>query len=105
MTVPARPSARCRTLVLEVSRYLDGDLTPALRRTIERHIHACACCEEVAARLRRTVAACRAEGKRWPPGVVMSRAAERIRALIAREGPPLIEIPQRRRSVSGPGRR
>ena len=38
MTVPTRPSARCRALLLELSRYLDGDLTPARRRTIERHI-------------------------------------------------------------------
>ena len=97
MTVPARPSARCRTLLLELSRYLDGDLTPARRRTVERHIKACACCGTMAARLRRTVAACRAEGKRRPPRDVMSRAAERIRVLIAREG--------RRRSTSGPARR
>ena len=63
MTVPTRPSARCRTLLLELSRYLDGDLTPARRRAVERHIKTCACCGTMAARLRRTVAACRAEGK------------------------------------------
>jgi anti-sigma factor RsiW len=84
MTVPSPPSARCRTLLLELSRYLDGDLTPARRRTIERHINACACCGTMVARLRRTVAACRAEGKKRPPRDVMLRAAERIRALIAR---------------------
>ena len=39
MTVPTRPSARCRALLLELSRYLDGDLTPARRRTVERHIN------------------------------------------------------------------
>ena len=38
MTGPIRPSARCRSLLLELSRYLDGDLTPARGRTIERHI-------------------------------------------------------------------
>ena len=86
MMVSTRPSARCRTLLLEVSQYLDGDLTPARRRTVERHIDACACCGTMAARLRRTVAACRAEGKKRPPRSVMSRAAERIRALVAREG-------------------
>ena len=42
MKARARPSARCRKLLLELSRYLDGDLTPARRRTIERHIGACA---------------------------------------------------------------
>ena len=98
MTVPSRrPSARCRALFLELSRYLDGDLTPARRRIVERHIKACACCGTMAARLRRTVAACRAAGKRRPPRDVMSRAAKRIRVLIAREG--------RRRSTSEPARR
>lgn len=83
MTVTARPSARCRTLFLELSRYLDGDLGPASRRTVERHIKACACCRTMDARLRRTVAACRDEGKRRPPRDVMSRAAKRIKALTA----------------------
>ncbi|MBI4485518.1 MAG: zf-HC2 domain-containing protein [Acidobacteria bacterium] len=86
MTVPTRPSARCRALLLELSRYLDGDLPAARRRTIERHIDACACCETMAARLRKTIAACRAEGRRRPPRAVTSRAAERIRMLVARGG-------------------
>jgi hypothetical protein len=97
MTAPARPSKRCRTLLSELSRYLDGDLTSARRRTVERHIKACACCGTMAARLRRTMAVCRAGGKRRPPKDVMSRAAERIRALIARK--------RRRRSTSGSARR
>ena len=82
MTVPARPSARCRALLLELSRYLDGELTPARRKTVERHIQACTCCGTMAARLRQTVAVCRAEGSRRPPRDVMSRAARRIRDLI-----------------------
>lgn len=86
MTGATRPSARCRALLLEVSHYLDGDLTPARRRTIERHIKTCGCCGTMAARLRTTVAACRAEGKKRPPRDVMSRAAKRIRMLVAREG-------------------
>jgi anti-sigma factor RsiW len=86
MTGPIRPSARCRALFEEVSRYLDGDLTPARRRTVERHINTCACCGAMAACLRRTVAACRAEGKSQLPRAVMSRMEKRIRALIAREG-------------------
>ena len=86
MTVPARPSARCRALVLELSRYLDDDLTPARRRTIDRHIKACACCEMMTARLRRVVDICRAEGKRRPPRDAMSRAAKRVKALVARRG-------------------
>ena len=82
MSVPTRPSARCRALLLELSRYLDDDLTPARRRMVERHIKACACCGRMIAGLRRTVAVCRAEGKRQPPRDVMSRAADRMRALL-----------------------
>ena len=86
MTAPDSPSARCRTLLLELSRYLDGDLTPARRQAIERHINACACCGTMAARLRRTMAACRAEGKRQLPRAVISRMEKRIKALTTREG-------------------
>jgi anti-sigma factor RsiW len=87
MTLQARPSARCRKLLLELSRYLDGELTPARRRTVERHVAACECCGTMAVRLRRTVAACRAAGGRRPPRDVIARAAGRIRALIARGAP------------------
>jgi anti-sigma factor RsiW len=101
VTVPARRSARCRALVLELSRYLDGDMTPARRRTVEQHIKACGCCGTMAARLRRTVAMCRAEGKKRPPRDVIARAAERIRALIARED----RRTQGRKSHGGQGAR
>lgn len=83
MTLRDRRSARCRKLLLELSRYLDGELTPARRLTVERHIAACECCGTMTARLRTTVAACRAEGGRRPPRDVRSRAADRIRTLIA----------------------
>jgi anti-sigma factor RsiW len=82
MKASSRPSARCRTLLLEVSRYLDGELTPARRRTIERHVKNCACCGTMAVGLRTMLIACRAEGKRRPPKAVMARAAKRIRRLI-----------------------
>lgn len=87
MTGPARPSARCRKLLLELSRSLDGDLTPGRRRAVERHVAACGCCATLAARLRQTVAACRAEGGRRPPRAVVARAADRIRALMAPDEP------------------
>ena len=86
MTSPSRPSPRCRALLLELSQYLDGDLTPARRRTIERHIHDCTCCGTMAAGLRKTIAACRADGKRRPPRAVVARAAQRIKALITGRG-------------------
>jgi anti-sigma factor RsiW len=85
MITPTRPSARCRTLLLAVSRYLDGDLTPARRRAVERHLETCRGCGTMAARLLSTIAACRAAGQRPPPRAVMSRAEKRVRTLIARE--------------------
>jgi anti-sigma factor RsiW len=83
MTAPRRPSPRCRALLAEVSKYLDGDLTPARRRIVERHLKACACCGTMEACLRKTIAACRAEGKVRLPRAVRSRAASRIRALLS----------------------
>lgn len=99
-TGPARPSARCRKLLLELSRYLDGELTPARRLVVERHIDACACCGTMAARLRRTVAACRAGQSRRPPRAVMARAADRVRALLAAGNRPPLAT-RRRRAGSG----
>jgi anti-sigma factor RsiW len=95
MTAQARPSARCRKLLLELSRYLDGELAPARCRHVEQHIGRCECCEAMAARLRRTVAACRAEGGRRPPRDVRTRAADRIRALIARGAPKPRKVTRR----------
>lgn len=79
-----RPSAKCRPLLMEMSRYLDDQLSPARRRSVEAHIASCRCCGSMAARLRTVVAACRAEGRRRPPRAVMTRAAARIRELLAR---------------------
>lgn len=83
-----RPSARCRARLLELSLYLDGDLSTARRRSVERHMKECECCGAMAANLRRTVAACRAVGARPMPRDVRARAAARIRALVASPGNP-----------------
>jgi anti-sigma factor RsiW len=82
MTSPVRPSRRCRALFEELSLYLDGDLTPARRRTVERHIKSCKCCGMMNQRLRLTLAACRAHATVRPPRAVMARAARRVRALL-----------------------
>lgn len=84
MSAGTRPSPRCRALLLEVSRYLDGDLPPARRRSVERHVESCECCGTMAGRLRATIALCREEGGKRPPLAVRSRAAARVRALMAR---------------------
>jgi anti-sigma factor RsiW len=83
MTAMTRPSTRCHALFLELSRDLDGELTPARRRRIERHIKTCACCGTMSECLRKTVAACRGEGQQPLPREVIARARARIRLLIA----------------------
>ena len=82
MTGSSRPSVRCRSLLPELSRYLDGDLTSAHRRTIERHIEGCTGCGTMAGRLRTTLAACRAAGEKRLPRAIRSRAVARIRAVL-----------------------
>lgn len=74
--------ARCRALLLELSRYLDGELTPARCRQIEQHIGACASCTTMAARLRETMDACRAAREQHLPDDVRERARARIKALL-----------------------
>ena len=86
----------CRALVEEFSRHLDGELTAARRRQLERHLAACDCCEELAARLRLTVAACRAASADPMPATVKARARARVRALLA--GMPRGAAPARSRS-------
>jgi anti-sigma factor RsiW len=83
----ARPSPACRRRLMELSRYLEGELSPARRRTIEQHIDDCACCARMARRMRQTVAACRAEGRRRLPRAVLAQAAAQIRALVAKAPP------------------
>ena len=82
MSAARRPSPHCRALLIELSRHLEGELTPARRRTIERHLEACTCCGPMAARLRRTIAACRAAGAVTLPAAVRARARARIKLLM-----------------------
>ena len=82
MSATPRPSPRCRALLLELSRYLDGELTPARRRVVARHIDACECCHTMSGRLRATIAACRAESGKQPPRAIRARAAARIKLLL-----------------------
>ena len=77
-----RPSPKCRAVLLDVSRYLDGELSPSRRRRVEAHIDSCRCCGTMAARLRAVIAACRAAGRTPAPRAVMARASTRIRKLL-----------------------
>lgn len=45
----------CRSLILELSNYLDGDLDPEFLRDIERHLAHCPDCRMVADTTRKTI--------------------------------------------------
>jgi anti-sigma factor RsiW len=85
MTPSGRPDARCRALLLELSRYLDGELTPARCRAVERHLESCGCCSTKARCLRTTIRACRAARDERLPSDRRQRARARVRALLGEQ--------------------
>lgn len=82
MTSPHHPKGSCRSLVVELSEYLDGTLTPARVRAIERHLAECPCCDVFADSLRRAMAACQAVGRSRLPRDVERRARTRIARIL-----------------------
>jgi anti-sigma factor RsiW len=86
-----RPTDRCRALLEQLSRYLDGDLPAVERRAIEKHLRTCPCCQHMADGLKHTVDACHKAGVARLPADVRSRAKARIATLLA-SGP----VPSRR---------
>jgi anti-sigma factor RsiW len=81
----------CLDLLGQLSEYLDGELSPARCRAIERHLQDCPCCGEVADSIRRAVAVCRQAGTRRLPPAVRARARRRIVDLL--EAPPAAAHP------------
>ena len=73
----------CRAQLAELFAYLDGELSAARCRVIERHLANCECCEGLAAGLRRAIAACRASGRERLPSRVRARAQARVARLLA----------------------
>ena len=88
----------CLDLLGELSDYLDGDLSPARCRAIERHLEACPCCDQFADGLRRAIAVCRHAGVKRLPRDVRSRAQARIDALLGTSVP----VPMRRARSTPP---
>lgn len=85
------PSPACQRQLLELSAYLEGELTPDKMAELDAHLARCECCGRMAASLRRTIALCRSQEARTLPADVQARAQERIRRLLARDasgGPP-----------------
>ncbi len=73
---------RCADFLERLSRYLDDELAAADRRTIERHLRDCPCCEDVLESLRHTLTVCREEGRPDLPPAVRQRAMARVSDLL-----------------------
>jgi anti-sigma factor RsiW len=86
MTAGRITNAECRRRALEISEYLDGDLSPVRSAALQRHLESCECCTEFAASLRQAVLACREVGLCRLPEGVLSRARERVAALLGATG-------------------
>jgi len=83
MTTTASRRTHCQELLEELFHYLDGELSPARCRAIERHLADCPCCGRLAARVRRAISVCQAAGKSRLPPSVRRQARTRIEALLA----------------------
>jgi anti-sigma factor RsiW len=81
----SRPPARCLALLGELSRYLDDEMTPRERRTIDAHCRDCTRCRRMIAGLRRTIDLCRATRSAPLPPKVRARAAARVARLLQTE--------------------
>jgi len=78
-----RPHDRCRELLEQLSRYVDGELTGAERRAVVTHLKKCPCCQTMAESLQHTVEVCRKAGAARLPAQVRARARARIATLLA----------------------
>jgi anti-sigma factor RsiW len=72
----------CRAQLAELFAYLDGELSAARCRVIERHLTNCECCDRLAAGLRSAIAACRVSGRERLPSQVRARAQARVARLL-----------------------
>ena len=82
MSAPLRPE--CRARLERLFAYIDGELSAARARTLERHLAACECCAELQRDLRQVVLASRAAGATRLPQQVRRRARARIDSLLGR---------------------
>jgi anti-sigma factor RsiW len=74
---------RCQDLLERLSRYIDGELSPADRSSVEQHLRDCPCCEKILHGLEHTVDLCREQGRPELPPDVRARALQRVQQLMA----------------------
>ena len=75
-------SPKCQQQLLELSAYLEGDLTPERMAALDTHLAGCECCGRLADSLRAAISLCQSDAARALPAEVESRAHERVRALL-----------------------
>jgi anti-sigma factor RsiW len=75
----------CRTILANISAYLDGELESTACAAIEQHCQECASCAALVSGLRETVGLCRKAGSIPLPEAVRQRAREKVRELLDRE--------------------
>jgi anti-sigma factor RsiW len=72
----------CGDRLDDVFAWLDGELTPARARVVEKHVAGCESCGGLAEDLRRAIAACRMAGDCRMPTSVHRLARARARKLL-----------------------
>jgi len=70
----------CRELLMRMAQGVEGDLSPAERRALARHLAGCERCGEFSDSLKRTIQLCREAGA----PAMSARAQARARANVAR---------------------
>lgn len=94
--------ADCQARLEALFGYLDGELSAARCRQIERHLDACPCCGHLAVRLRRAIAVCRAAGRSTLPPDVRRQAGARIAQLLGSTAAPSKRAARTRPGGRGP---
>ena len=80
------PSAQeCKTILANISGYLDGELERTACEEIERHCQSCSSCSALVTGLRETVGLCRQAAVVPLPDEVRQRARESVRRLLDRQ--------------------
>jgi anti-sigma factor RsiW len=77
--------ADCRTILADISVYLDGELEATSCDAIERHCRQCASCAALVSGLRETIGLCREAASVPLPDAVRQRARDSVDALLNRE--------------------
>jgi anti-sigma factor RsiW len=75
----------CRSILANISAYLDGELEATACDTIEQHCLDCPSCAALVRGLRETVGLCREAASIPLPEAVRERARDSVRELLERE--------------------